>query len=87
VKLTYRVVEGGREGDWLALPMDQTTTARYRATVGSGELERSLDPPLSSVTPATLEYYVQAFDTTGNRSESPTGVVMVEYCKGLEVTD
>ena len=79
VKLTYRVVDGARQGDWLALPMNQAATAIYEATVGSEELEASLDPP-SYGAPATLEYYIQAFDSIGNRSESPTGTVAVEYC-------
>ncbi|MEE9617913.1 MAG: hypothetical protein V3T90_13045, partial [Anaerolineae bacterium] len=79
VKLTYRVVDGARQGGWLALPMNQAATAIYEATVGSEELEASLDPP-SYGAPATLEYYIQAFDNMGNRSESPTGTVAVEYC-------
>jgi LysM repeat protein len=78
-KLTYRVVEGAREGDWLALPMNETGTAIYEATVGNGELEASLDHP-SHGAPAKLEYYVQTVDDKGNRSESPTGTVTVEPC-------
>jgi hypothetical protein len=79
VKLTYRVVDGGRAGDWQALPMNQTTQTTYEATVGSGELERSLDPP-SHGDSVTLQYYVQAFDGEGNLSESSTGTVTVAYC-------
>ena len=79
VKLTYRVVEGTREGDWLALPMKQTATSTYGATVRDEELEKSLDPPLS-VTSARLEYYVQAFDGEGNPSESSVYTVTIVYC-------
>ncbi|HUX75029.1 MAG TPA: hypothetical protein VMY40_00135, partial [Anaerolineae bacterium] len=61
------------------LPMNETATAIYEATVGNEELRASLDPP-SYGAPATLEYYVQAFDGIGNPSESPTGTVAVDYC-------
>jgi hypothetical protein len=79
VKLTYRVVESARKGDWRALSMNETATAIYEATVGNEELQSSLNPP-SYGAPATLEYYVQAYDGIGNRSESPTGTVIVNYC-------
>jgi hypothetical protein len=59
--------------------MNQTATATYEATVGKEELEASLNPP-SYGTPATLEYYIQAFDSKGNPSASPTGTVTVGYC-------
>jgi hypothetical protein len=80
VKLTYRVVDGPREGDLTAMAMTETETDTYEATVGNDELEASLDPPLSSVITATLEYYIQAFDGIGNLSESPTSTVAVDYC-------
>jgi hypothetical protein len=79
VKLTYRVVGGGREGDWQALPMNQTAQTTYRATVGSEELERSLDPP-SDGDSVALQYYVEAFDGEGYSSQSPKGTVTVAYC-------
>ncbi|HUV89571.1 MAG TPA: zinc-ribbon domain-containing protein [Anaerolineae bacterium] len=79
VKLTYRVVEGARQGGWQALPMNQVETGVYAARVRDQELRLSLDPP-SDGAPATLQYYVQAFDGIGNRSESPVGTVTVGYC-------
>ena len=79
VKLTYRVVEGARQGGWQALPMNQTATGVYAATVGSEALKASLNPP-SNGTTATLQYYIQAFDGTGKHSESDIGTVMVGYC-------
>ncbi len=85
VKLTYRVVDGEVEGSWQALPMSHpetgthTGTGTFEATVVAEALEASLDPP-SSGAPATLEYYVQAFDDRGNRSEGPTDTVGIEYC-------
>jgi hypothetical protein len=79
VKLTYRVVEGTRKGAWQALPMNQAETAVYVATVRDQELRLSLDPPSNGAT-ATLQYYIQAFDGIGNRSESPVGTVAVGYC-------
>jgi hypothetical protein len=62
------------------LTMTQTGTDTYEATVGNNDLRASLDPPLSSTTPATLEYYIQAYDSKGNYSASPTGTVIVNYC-------
>jgi hypothetical protein len=79
VKLTYRVVDGEDEGDWLALPMSQTATSTYEATVRSEELEKSLNPPASG-TSAELEYYIQAFDGEGNASQSPVDTVTIVYC-------
>lgn len=79
MKLAYRVVDGGREGDWQALLMNQTAQTTYGATVGSEELKRSLDPP-SQGAPATLEYYIQAYDGEDNWSTSSTGTVTVGYC-------
>ncbi|MFQ6100884.1 MAG: Ig-like domain-containing protein [Anaerolineae bacterium] len=81
VKLVYRVVDEQykRDGEWQALAMNQTATAIYVATVGAEELERSLNPPTNGST-VTLEYYVQAYDTYNNRSESSTGTIDVGYC-------
>jgi hypothetical protein len=73
-------VDGSRQGDLVALAMTQTETDTYEATVGNDELRASLDPPLSSMIAATLEYYIQAYDSKGNHSESPTGTVIVNYC-------
>jgi len=78
VKLIYRVV-GTVEGSWQALPMSHPGTGTYKATVGAGELENSLNPP-SSGTPATLEYYIRAFDGRGNHSVSLIDTVMIQYC-------
>jgi hypothetical protein len=78
-KLTYRVVEGSKQGSWQAINMSQAG-GRYSATVTAQDLQRSLNPPVQ--TQATLQYYIQAFDTLGNRSESGTGTVTVEYCLG-----
>jgi hypothetical protein len=64
----------------MPLAMTETGTDTYEATVGNDQLKDSLDPPLSSMTAATLEYYIQAFDTKGNRSESPIDTVIVNYC-------
>ena len=79
MKLTYRVVEGARQGEWQALPMNQVETGVYAATVRDQELRLSLDPP-SIGTTATLQYYIQAFDGTGNRSDNTPGTVTVGYC-------
>jgi hypothetical protein len=59
--------------------MNQTAQMMYEATVGSEELERSLDPPTTGAS-GTLEYYVQAYDGEDNWSRSSTGTVTVAYC-------
>jgi len=59
--------------------MNQVTEATYEATVDSEALEASLDPP-SYGAPATMEYYIQGFDEKGNRSESNTNKLPIEYC-------
>ena len=85
VKLTYRVVGVQQEGSWQSLPMSHPGTGThtgpgtFEATVDAEALGVSLDPP-SYGEPATLEYYIQAFDDKGNRSESATGTVIVQYC-------
>jgi LysM repeat protein len=85
VKLTYRVVDPSYEGEWQALSMqhpgtgDYTGTGTFEATVDGAALEASLEPPVSG-TSSTLEYYIQAFDGIGNRSQSSTGSVVVQYC-------
>jgi hypothetical protein len=78
--LMYRVVDGSRQGGMEDLTMTQTGTDTYEATVGSDQLKDSLNPPLSSMVAATLEYYIQAYDSKGNRSDSPIGTVIVNYC-------
>jgi LysM repeat protein len=82
VKLTYRVVRAQFEGDWQALPMrhpdtgEYTGSGKFEATVDADALEANVEPPA----PGTLEYYIQAFDDIGNRSQSSTGSVTIEYC-------
>ena len=80
-KLTYRIVQGGQ---WQSLPMNQTQTALYSATIDGAALRNSLDPPVPGGAPCvpttTLQYYVQARDGLRNQSQSPTGTVTVHYC-------
>jgi len=81
VKLTYRVVAGGNEGEERSLSMTEKTAwlTYWVATVGSEELKRSLDPPTEGAS-VTLQYYIQAYDREDNRSTSSTGTVTVVYC-------
>jgi len=78
-KLTYRVVEGSRQGSWQAIGMSHAGN-RYSATVTAQALQISLNPPVENL--ATLQYYIQAFDTRGNQSQTSTGTVTIEYCPG-----
>ncbi len=78
VKLNYRVVEGSRQGTWRSEGMSLTGTSIYATTIIASELQASLNPPVNKV--STLEYYIQAFDTKGNQSTSPTRTVRIDYC-------
>lgn len=78
-KLTYRVIEGSRQGSWQAIGMSHAGN-RYSATVTAQALQISLNPPVENL--ATLQYYIQAFDTRGNQSQTSTGTVTIEYCPG-----
>jgi hypothetical protein len=83
VKVVYRVVEVGRPaGQWQAKPMNQVQTGMYSATIGPNDLELSLNPPVSYGygNQSMLEYYIQAFDGVGNRSDSSTRSLTIEYC-------
>jgi len=83
VKVVYRVVEAGRPaGQWQAKPMNQVQTGMYSASIGANDLELSLNPPVSYGygNQSTLEYYIQAFDGVGNRSDSSTRTLIVQYC-------
>jgi hypothetical protein len=81
-KVTYRINRPG--GQWQDLAMTQTQTALYSATIDGAALQLSLNPPVPGgpvcTTTSTLEYYVQAFDRLNNRSQSPTGTIIVHYC-------
>ena len=78
VKLTYRVIEGSRQGYLRAAPMTPIGGDIYEVTVGSGDLEYSLNPPVQQV--ATLEYYIGAWDNKENMSQGGSGQVTVNYC-------
>jgi len=77
-KLTYRVIEGSRQGYPRALPMTPVGGDIYAVTVASGDLEYSLNPPVQNV--ATLEYYIGAWDNKENVSQGGSGKVTVNYC-------
>jgi hypothetical protein len=83
VKVAYRVVEVNRPaGQWQAKSMNQVQTGTYSASIGPNDLELSLNPPVSYGygNTSTLQYYIQAFDSLGNRSDSSTRTLTVEYC-------
>ncbi|NIN68775.1 MAG: hypothetical protein GTO63_29630 [Anaerolineae bacterium] len=87
VKVAYRVVEAGRPaGQWQAKPMSQVQTGIHSAAIGPNDLELSLNPPVSYGygNTSTLQYYIQAFDSVGNRSDSSTRTVTVQYCYVVE---
>ncbi len=82
VKVTYRVLVGSAVGVWRDKPMGQAQTGLYQATITGLDMVLSLDPPVNPKVNGTLQYYVQAFDNVGNRSESAAGSLTVRYCIG-----
>ena len=76
VQLVYRVYDSTRQGQWRTLTMQAAGTGIYQLVVTWSDLQSSLTSPSQS----TMEYYVQAYDAVGNRSQSPTGTVTIGYC-------
>ena len=79
VKLTYRVVRGTATGSWQALAMTGRR-GNYSVTVGPSDLSRSMSQPAGAEQNGQMQYYIQAFDGLGNRSDSETGTVTIVYC-------
>ena len=64
----------------------QTGSSSYSTTLGGSDLVLSRNPPVSQcyLCPATVEYYVQAFDGLNNRSDSsPTRTANFQYCETI----
>jgi len=78
VELTYRVVEGSRQGAWRTLTMSSAGGSSYRATLDWAALDSSLHPPVT--TGATIQYYVRAQDARGNAAQSSTFTITYEEC-------
>jgi hypothetical protein len=78
VKVVYRM----QGGTWQAKSMNEVQTGTWSATIGPNDLELSLNPPVTQRCGAqnSLEYYVQAFDSVGNRTDSQVRTATVEYC-------
>jgi hypothetical protein len=79
VKLTYRVGQGSSTGSWEALAMTGLR-GYYSVTVGPTDLERSNSAPAGGEQNGYMEYYIQAYDSLGNRSDSGMGRVTIVYC-------
>jgi hypothetical protein len=80
VELNYRVVRspGPVYGQWRTLDMNPAGGDKHQATVGWNELTASLHPPV--FTTSTVEYYVRAWDTGNNTSQSGTLSVTLKAC-------
>lgn len=78
VKVVYRMKGGSSQSK----AMNQVQTGMWSATIGPNDLERSLNPPVATSygQQNSLEYYIQAFDGVGNRSDSGTRTLTVQYC-------
>jgi hypothetical protein len=80
VKLTYRVVRGTATGSWQALAMNHQGRGLYRVTLGPVDLSRSMSQPAGAEQNGELQYYIQAFDELGNRTDSKTNTLTIVYC-------
>jgi hypothetical protein len=76
-ELHYRVVRGSEEGAWWWRPMNPAGGDVYQATVGHDQLRASLFPYEGG---ATMEYYIKAWDSEANMSQSGTLEVTVIFC-------
>jgi hypothetical protein len=76
VELYYRVVKSSQQGQWQTLIMSATGGGIYQATLGIAELSASL----ANYSPGNVEYYVKAWDSRGNPSQSGSRTFEVRYC-------
>ncbi|OGO09708.1 MAG: hypothetical protein A2Z66_12130 [Chloroflexi bacterium RBG_13_66_10] len=78
VELSYRVLEGSRQGVWRTLTMSPAGGSRYQATLDWTALDSSLHPPVT--TGATIQYLIRAQDVGGNAVQSSTFTITYEEC-------
>jgi len=76
VELTYRVVKGPKAGVWRTLNMSHAGGKQYQGTLGFAELQASM----ASYGGGIVEYYVKAWDSKGNVSQSGTQSFEVKIC-------
>ena len=76
VELYYRVVKSSQQGQWQTLIMSATGGGIYQAKLGTAELSASL----ANYSPGNVEYYVKAWDSRGNPSQSGSRTFEVRYC-------
>jgi len=76
VELYYRAVKSSQQGQWQTLIMSATGGGIYQATLGTAELSASL----ANYSPGNVEYYVKAWDSRGNPSQSGSRTFEVRYC-------
>jgi len=70
-------------GSWQAKSMNEVQTGTWSTSIGPSDLKLSLYPPVAQKCQQqnSLEYYVQAFDAVGNRTDtSPSRTLTVQYC-------
>jgi hypothetical protein len=77
VDLHYRVVRGSEEGAWLWRPMNSSGGDVYETTIGDDQIKMSLFPYEGG---ATMEYYIKAWDSEANMTQSSTLEVTVIFC-------
>ncbi|MBN1267294.1 MAG: hypothetical protein JXA25_17515 [Anaerolineales bacterium] len=76
--LYFRVVSGAAQGVWVWRSMTEAGGDVYQATIGHDQLQASLFPYEGSNT--VLQYYIKAWDSKTNQTQSSTGEVTVIFC-------
>ncbi len=82
VILYYRLVDGKRQGKWLQKELRLSAAQTYSTTLYYKDFMLTLNPPVESGSVATVQYYLVATDTQGNRTQSmPYADVLLFYCE------
>jgi len=76
VEVYYRVVKGSTQGAWRALAMNPVGGNQYQVTLGPNELKASLNNYGGGV----VEYYVRAWDSLGNLTQSEVHSFEARIC-------
>jgi hypothetical protein len=76
VKLYYRAIKGGIVGSWQIENMTHTGGNQYQIEVGPSQISASYSPYGGLI----LQYYVKAWDSHDNASQTSSGNVPLDYC-------
>lgn len=76
VKLYYRATKGSTVGSWQVQDMVHEGGSSYLLAVGPSQISASYSPYGGLI----LQYYVKAWDSYGNTSQTSSGNLPLDYC-------